>query len=202
MSIESAEQTAPPPGWYPDPSGEPQWRAWNGRAWTTLTQPYEVSSPIGPGEIVTLGVLRRLRWSGLPALYVGLALLIGAYDYRPSSIPGVNALSGTLWTVEVSLGIGLILGATAVNAVALRLLEGRSRWSQWVPFFAGWRLTRTLSFRLGAEQSLGRWQIAVSLISVFIALATLNPWISGFLLLYPYSVQDFWVARALREMYS
>src|SRR5215212_4621871 len=32
-------QPAPPPGWYPDPSGAPQQRWWDGQQWTQQTQP-------------------------------------------------------------------------------------------------------------------------------------------------------------------
>src|SRR2546430_17696112 len=32
-------QSAHPPGWYPDPSGAPQQRWWDGTQWTQHTQP-------------------------------------------------------------------------------------------------------------------------------------------------------------------
>jgi hypothetical protein len=28
-----------PPGWYPDPSGAPSWRWWDGRSWTSHIAP-------------------------------------------------------------------------------------------------------------------------------------------------------------------
>lgn len=37
--------TSPAPGWYPDPSGEPQTRWWNGIQWDAATQPLEAAAP-------------------------------------------------------------------------------------------------------------------------------------------------------------
>ncbi|MHA7651760.1 DUF2510 domain-containing protein [Mycobacterium sp. ML4] len=31
--------SATPPGWYPDPSGQPGRRYWDGTAWTNFTHP-------------------------------------------------------------------------------------------------------------------------------------------------------------------
>lgn len=36
---------APPPAWYPDPSGTPQLRWWDGRQWTQHTQPQQQQHP-------------------------------------------------------------------------------------------------------------------------------------------------------------
>jgi len=35
-SLASTPAPSVPPGWYGDPTGRPQWRYWDGRAWTTL----------------------------------------------------------------------------------------------------------------------------------------------------------------------
>ncbi len=199
MSSQSTEHPGVPPGWYPDPSGGLQWRAWNGREWTGLTRAYGDVHELHAEDVVILGVLRRLRWSALPALYVGLGLLVGAMNERPSHVAGVVALSTTSWTIMISLSLGLILGATVAIAVALRLLEDRVRMSQFLPLISAWRLTRVLAALLRAETTLVRWQVSVSVISFVIALATLNPWMSGLLLLYPYAVQDSWIARTLAE---
>ena len=199
MRSETVDRPLPPPGWYPDPSGGSQWRAWNGREWTNLTEPFGTPPTRDPLQLVTLGVLRRLRWSALPALYLGLGLLVGAYDTRPTSTPGVAALTPVEWTVELSLALGLIFGSTVAFAVALRLLEGRGRVAHFVPLVSSWRLTRLSAARLGTASSLATWQISVSVISVVLALLTTSPWVSGLLLLYPYSVQDFWMARSMSE---
>ncbi|GIG22051.1 hypothetical protein Cch01nite_27750 [Cellulomonas chitinilytica] len=46
-------QPQPPAGYYPDPSGAPQQRFWDGTAWTAQTQPFgpptAVPTPSGPG---------------------------------------------------------------------------------------------------------------------------------------------------------
>jgi hypothetical protein len=31
-----------PSGWYPDPSGQPQWRVWTGTQWSNVTRPYRL----------------------------------------------------------------------------------------------------------------------------------------------------------------
>jgi uncharacterized protein YxjI len=38
-------QSAPPPGWHPDPSGAPQQRWWDGQQWTDQTQPNQAADP-------------------------------------------------------------------------------------------------------------------------------------------------------------
>lgn len=37
----------PPPGWYPDPSGSPGWRYWDGARWQHAATPSEMDAPSG-----------------------------------------------------------------------------------------------------------------------------------------------------------
>jgi hypothetical protein len=54
-------QPAPPPGWYPDPSGTPQQRWWDGQQWTQQTQ----AGPVQPK--VQRQVQRQAGIAGAPS---------------------------------------------------------------------------------------------------------------------------------------
>jgi len=45
MAYRARMQSAPPPGWHPDPSGAPQQRYWDGQQWTEHTQPNQAADP-------------------------------------------------------------------------------------------------------------------------------------------------------------
>jgi hypothetical protein len=77
----SMAATVPPPGWYPDPNGTPNWRYWDGTAWSEQTKSYfrSIRETLGQSlvlhrdglnpkaEDLMLGdeVVVRLGWGGL-----------------------------------------------------------------------------------------------------------------------------------------
>ena len=66
-----------PPGWYPDPSGAPVQRFWDGNAWTAQTAGYPVAGP-----------QRRPPWipwiiAGVAVVLIVIALLV-TWVTRPS----------------------------------------------------------------------------------------------------------------------
>ena len=90
--------SAVPPGWYPDPSGERQWRVWNGTEWSDMTRPYgtpvtakEPVNHLGISELATLNSLRRLTQFGILAYYAGFALLVGLVAHWPGHDHPVSA---------------------------------------------------------------------------------------------------------------
>ena len=122
----TSEPLSPPSGWYPDPSGEPQWRIWNGAHWTELTRPFG-EPPAAAAAVPTLDLVRALTWCariGLPAWFLGLGALVSALWYGPSA-----PVPEPAWLRDLSLMVGVVGLAvgTATLAVTLRALEGR--WS-------------------------------------------------------------------------
>jgi hypothetical protein len=75
------EASVPAPGWYPDPSGSPNWRYWDGTQWTDQTKGYfrSIRDLLGQQLVLRRGglnpkaedllygeeVVVRLGWGGL-----------------------------------------------------------------------------------------------------------------------------------------
>lgn len=67
--------TAPPPaspGWYPDPSGSPQRRYWDGSTWTENVAPYDAPPTTGAAPVATSSMSKGCIW----ALVIGAVLLL------------------------------------------------------------------------------------------------------------------------------
>ncbi len=114
-----------PSGWYPDPSGAPQWRVWNGQTWSGVTRPFATRpSDVTPydSSVGTLLVsLRRLRRFGVVSLFGGLGLLLSALAHWPGTH---DATSATWARVTLAIGLGLMTFGTTGFAVVVRTLQG------------------------------------------------------------------------------
>ena len=121
MSIDSP--TSVPAGWYPDPSGAPQWRVWNGRDWSTVTKRFDSHAPVPapPVASTTLDAVYWLRVLGVPTFFSGLALLLGTFAHWPGT---AHPTSSTWAVVSGTLAIGLLAFATILGATAVRALQG------------------------------------------------------------------------------
>lgn len=77
MPLEGSH-TAPPDGWYPDPSGAAQWRRWDGAAWGADTLPYGPPPPSASTLLVERSAWQLLRvvapWGLLAPGVLALAL--------------------------------------------------------------------------------------------------------------------------------
>ena len=104
--------TPTPPGWYPDPSGTPGTRFWDGQAWTDNTQvaPPPIGAPAPPPAQKKHG---KCKWFalGLVALIVISAIL----SLIGSVLCGVGAFVAMPW---LSATQGNLLGQTFVEAGA------------------------------------------------------------------------------------
>ncbi len=79
--------TPTPSGWYPDPSGQPQWRVWTGSQWSTMTRPYGTSRPSTPEILASLNQFRslaRARYFAPLGYFTGLNLLVSIIGNWPS----------------------------------------------------------------------------------------------------------------------
>ena len=115
------QSSAPPSGWYPDPSGAREWRVWNGREWS------EAKRPFGDEPIATAALLEVITAQnalcryGVVAYYGGLGLLIDAYHHRPAVDA---ATSWTTFTVLITLALGAaLIGHLAFTRATATLMD-------------------------------------------------------------------------------
>ncbi len=119
MSYASA--SAVPPGWYPDPSGERQWRVWTGDQWSELTRPFapaEQAASLVAG-LPLIASLHRLERYGVAGVYAGLALVVGVLAHWPGT---AHPASAAFATTALGAGVALVvLGLVPVVFVAKEL---------------------------------------------------------------------------------
>ena len=170
-----------PPGWYPDPSGERQWRVWNGTQWSDVTRPYatrdvkrEPTSTIGLDELRTLDALRRLTQFGILAYYAGFALLVGLISHWPGHARPVSArVAGA--TLGASIGLTLI--GTLSFAVCVRGLRGRWTLDALIPIVNTFAASFWMSQRLGLKGFEFRLFADVLITIGFVLLCASQPWV-------------------------
>ncbi len=164
----STPATSPtPPGWYPDPGGERQWRVWTGREWSRVTRSYgEPSTHASLSESLGLvSAVQRLVRYGVIAVFAGLGLLVSIATHWPGSAHPINAtLASTLVTTSVVL---LIIGS-ASYAVAGRELVGRWSPAVLVPFLNVLVVSSLVSHVLGETGPLRRVGVDVALLVLFV----------------------------------
>lgn len=156
------------PGWYPDPSGTPNWRWWDGTRWTETTEPYltrlaEVSdqaitldegSGLGVGEnrmFAGEALVGRLLWGGLKNRLTGDATFITAEGACGADGRGLIDRKVHLLRADSGQEIGRFdyAGFSGKNGV-LNLSDGRTlhwgagrTWSSmnWGPDWGEWYLS-------------------------------------------------------------
>lgn len=104
----------PEPGWYPDPSGAPTLRWWNGVTWSDATH------PLMPAEPQPLAVPPT---APAPASQVWSPVVPPPSDALPASEAEPTARRRRWWIPLVAIVALLALGITAVSA----LLAGSPR---------------------------------------------------------------------------
>jgi hypothetical protein len=115
-----------PPGWYPDPAGERQWRVWTGAQWSHLTRPYGplVDANQVSTHLTLLQALRRLLRYGIVGSFSGLAIIVGVLAHWPGT---AHPASLTFCVIALDAGLALLVIGSASFAFAARELDGR--WS-------------------------------------------------------------------------
>ena len=106
------------PGWFPDPSGLPQSRYWNGSAWTPHIQ---VSGPVvfveqRPAEWNALSILSLV----FGVLYLGGIGSIAAIVLAHISVKQIDASAGRE-RGRIFAAIGLVLGYVGLASMLLFL---------------------------------------------------------------------------------
>lgn len=116
-----------PPGWYPDPGGERQWRVWTGTEWSDTTRPYSerARGARPPSSTTYASAPALLRRYGVVSLFAGLGLLVSVLAHWP----GTAHPSPTWFALAASdLAIGLLTLGSVLYALGARALLGR-----WTP---------------------------------------------------------------------
>lgn len=111
-----------PPGWYPDPGGERQWRVWTGTEWSDTTRPYDAPRSATATYGSAPAYLHRY---GVVSLFAGLGLLVSVLAHWPGTAhpsPAWFALAAS------DLAIGLLTLGSVLYALGARALLGR-----WTP---------------------------------------------------------------------
>ena len=151
MSVVSSPPT--PAGWYPDPSGERQWRVWNGREWSGVTKPFAHYSPLhvtpSPADVRrSLDVLQRYA---IPAVFGGLGLLLSTLAHWPGTN---NPTSATWASIAGIIAIGLLSSSSVLIAAAVRHLQGHWSVDAFIPGLNILSVNVLIARRLGLD-SLG-----------------------------------------------
>lgn len=168
-----------PAGWYPDPSGERQWRVWNGSDWTSVTRPYgetvaRENASFGVDELATLGSLRRLTQFGVLAYYAGFALLVSLVAHWPGHAHPVSPRFASA-TLGAALGLTLI-GAVSFG-VCVRALRGRWTLDALIPLANTFAAAYWISRRLGLTRPQARLFTDALITLGFVLLCARQPWV-------------------------
>lgn len=196
MSISST--SSPPPGWYPDPSGERLWRVWTGDAWSELTRPY--GEPVADAAFVDtlplINALNVLVRFGIWSVYSGLGLVVSTLAHWPGTHQPTP-----LWFAESAsdLGIGLLVVGSVVYAFALRELQGR--WTPWafIPVVNIFAVETLVTVRLSANSAIRRVLADVVLLALFVVEAHSQPWLALALVVVAFG-QLQWTAALLDDL--
>jgi hypothetical protein len=166
-----------PPGWYPDPAGERQWRVWTGTAWSEVTRPYgdisAVAAPRFAPSLTLVLALRRVLTTGIVGVLGGLGLLVSVLAHWPGT-----AHPTPEWFAVAATGVAslLLLVGSVVCAFGVKELEGRWSLEAAIPgvnlFVASALVTR----RLGSRRM---WRIVseIILLAIFVVSSRNDLWL-------------------------
>ncbi len=175
MSLCASNQ--PPPGWYPDPGGERQWRVWTGTKWSEVTRPYGESLPSESlvGSLGLIHALHLLVRYGVVAAFSGLGLMVSAVAHRPGTLQPTPQ-----WFTDAAFGTGvaLVLFATVVYGWTLFELEGRIQLWTFVPLLNIFAVGALVSTRLGAKSPALRIFSDALLMALFVFGLRSHPWLA------------------------
>lgn len=170
-----------PPGWYPDPTGQRQWRVWNGSQWAEVTRPYgsaETTSAratnAGRSDLEVMSALRRLTQFGILAYYAGFALLVGLIAHWPGR---AHPVSTRFASATLGAAIGLALVGTITFATGVRALRGRWTVDALLPVVNTFVASYWMSRRLGLKGFERRLLADVLITLGFVVLCASQPWI-------------------------
>lgn len=171
----SSSSAPVPSGWYPDPSGDRQWRVWTGTQWSGLTRPYGdvVPSPSIVNDLPLIQALHRLVRYGIAGDFAGISILVSVLAHWPGT---AHPVSEGFAVAACNVAVALLIIGTACFAFAARELEGR--WSLWtfVPVVNLFEVNVIVTQRLGGAP-LRRVGAEVVFMFLFIDQFHNSPWL-------------------------
>lgn len=125
-----APQPLSPPGWYPDPWGDPAWRWFDGWVWTGYLAPWAVPeastghlNPAFPlDQAVADDLSSGVRWGLGQAIWAYVIVFIGGVPLAILQLVGLSQ-TALILPGELSIGIGVWL-------VGRRVARERGGWSR------------------------------------------------------------------------
>jgi hypothetical protein len=196
MSIAPPNQV--PPGWYPDPSGERQWRVWTGTSWSEATRPYGEHTTPAP-VASTLSLITSLQW----LLRYGIAAIFGGIGIVTSTLahwPGTHAPM-PLWLAETSIdtGLALLAAASAFFALALRELDGKWSIRACVPGLNVVVASERIIQRVAGKSAKRRIGSQLLLVALYITQSHAQPWL-GVAMVIAAADQMQWVQALIDQL--
>jgi hypothetical protein len=164
-----------PPGWYPDPASERQWRVWTGDRWSELTRPYgPVISPSNvSGDLELIKALNRLVRYGIAAVFTGLGVVVSVLAHWPGT---AHPVTPTFAAIGLDAGLSLLILGTVSFALSAKELEGH--WTAWdiIPGVNIVVVNILVTRRLGGRP-LQRVAAEAVLLILFVARFHAQPWL-------------------------
>lgn len=174
MSL-AAPSTAPS-GWYPDPGGERQWRAWTGTDWSELTRPYAaaVATPSIVASLTLIAALHRLVRYGIVAFFAGLGLVVNVLAHWPGT-----SHPTPFWFASTALdvGVALLVVGSLCFSLAARELEGHWSIEAIVPGVNVLVVSAQVTRRLAGRSPLWRVVTELLLLALYIGQSHSNAWL-------------------------
>jgi hypothetical protein len=171
----SLSESSVPSGWYPDPSGERQWRVWTGREWSELTRPYGEAEPTPSiaADLPLIQALHRLVRYGIAGDFAGISILVSVLAHWPGT---AHPVSEWFAVAACNVAVALVLVGSACFAFAARELEGH--WTPWafIPGVNLFAVNAIVTTRLGGKP-LRRVGAEAVLMALFVAQFHAEAWL-------------------------
>lgn len=187
-----------PPGWYPDPGGERQWRVWTGTDWSDLTRPYGEPPPREalPATIPLITSLHWLLRYGIVAFFAGTGIVTSTLAHWPGTYAPVP-----LWLAEtaVDTGFALLIVGTALFALALRELDGHWSVAALMPGYNVLATSGRVIQRIAGKAVKRRVMTHFLLLALYVTQSHSQPWL-GVALVIVAADQMQWVQALVDQL--
>ncbi len=163
-----------PPGWYPDPSGSPQWRVWTGSRWSELTRPYGARPEISQ-LLTNFKEVRALRGAaryGIGCVTGAIGLAVGVATHWTHS---AQPASQSFLAAAVAVSLALLIVGSAALSFAVNELNGEVTPLAYIPLVNLVTFTALVTHKMGGRP-VQRVLSQLVLLALFIASYSTMSW--------------------------